>query len=157
VTDKARRRDGTEMTQADLLRQIRRLLIGVVVGGLVLGGAVVWGFVRQDRTNERLAAQSAQIVVDREAAAKASCDGGDQVRALIRQIGKDVGITSGVTGGEAIIEIAPNADPAVVAAYRAALPKLLDPALTGIVNTLPGRHWDAKTGRCVDVPLDTGG
>lgn len=130
------------------------LFVAVGVGGM-------W---RVETTAHRAqdAADAAQLALDeleadRLAARIAACEKDDRTNATVRQIGKDIGITSGVTGGEALIGIAQDAPKETVDAYRSLLTKLLDPALAGIVNTLPGYRWDPKAGRCVEVPLDTGG
>lgn len=161
MTDKARRRDGSEMTMRDLLRSVRHLLWGVVLGGTILGGAVVWGFIRQDRINERLDAQQDQMAADRLEAREARCRKDDEDNAKVRRSIVDGGLTTGTTSGEAIITISQQtgraADPAVVDAYRKVQVKLLRPALEGIANTFPSYRWDPVKQVCVEVPMDTGG
>lgn len=126
------------------------------VAVVVVGALGMW---RVETTADNAQQALDELEADRHTARVAACEKDDRTNAIVRQIGKDVGITSGVTGGEALIQAAgedsDNAE--TIAAYRAGLTKLLDPALAGIVNTLPGYRWDPEAGRCVEVPLDTGG
>jgi hypothetical protein len=109
-----------------------------------------------------LAAWQAQRDLKEEIAARqvASCEAGNETREILRGMGYDVGVTSGVTGGEALITVAEQSgdgtDPETIEAYRQALTAQLDPALTDIVNRLPARRWDPERGECVDVPLEDG-
>jgi hypothetical protein len=103
-------------------------------------------------------AQNDRIEAESLARQQASCEATDETRAQLRDIAKQSGITSGVIGGEALIaavtQTGGTPDEATVETYRRALTRLLDPALTEIVNQLPGRRWDPDTQQCVDVELD---
>ena len=90
---------------------------------------------------------------ERTAQAMRSCEAGDETRQILRQIVRDGGIASGTAGGEALIATATDADPEDIAAYRQHLTEQLGPALTDIVNQLPGRAWDPKTGECIEVEV----
>lgn len=128
-------------------RVTNRWLGALIVAVSVLGLGVWWN----DRSDER--AEDRQALADAEAA----CDSANDTRATLRVISKESGITSGVTGGEALITTIQQAggtlSPETVETYRQVLTELLDPALTAIVNQLPARRWDPDTETCVDVEV----
>jgi hypothetical protein len=92
--------------------------------------------------------------VEAEATTRAEdqCVAGAETRRILRQMSYDVGVASGVAGGEALIQTVGDAEEATIAAYRANLVDQLDPALTQIIERLPDRRW--VDGECVDVPVE---
>lgn len=99
---------------------------------------------RFDQALDRVAAEAQDRELDQ-------CESVGEARRILRQMVREGGIASGLAGGEALILAASDADPAVVAAYRAHLTEQLAPALERIVNELPDRQW--VDGACVDVPV----
>ncbi len=97
------------------------------VAVVVVGTLGMW---RVETTADNAQQALDELEADRHTARVAACEKDDRTNAIVRQIGKDVGITSGVTGGEALIQAAgedsDNAE--TIAAYRAGLTKLLDPS-----------------------------
>jgi len=130
---------------------VRQSLAGVLLGFVVLGGASVWGFIRQETFNDRQERQDATIEATRLAAAERSCDDAAETRRILRDMVLDGGVASGTAGGEALILTVTAASPEDIAAYRAHLTEQLTPALEQIVNELPDRRWDPGAGVCVDV------
>lgn len=96
------------------------------------------------------------IEAEQRARAKDQCVAGAETRRVLRDMSYDVGVASGVAGGEALILSVGDADAGEVAAYRANLVGQLGPALRRIVERLPDREWDAEAGVCVDVPVGEG-
>lgn len=129
--------------------RVTTILLGVLLCAVAaLGAAGWWDDHRDDQAQER----------QQVAAAKAACESADETRIKIREIAKETGITSGATGGEALItalqELGRDVSPEAVEIYRQVLDDLLDPALTEIVNRLPARQWDPDAEICIDVPVE---
>ena len=116
---------------------VSRRLAGVILLWICLITAGMgWGLLRQARITNDIEAEN---LARREAA----CADANESRGTIRQLSKDAPLEV----GEALIEVAPNAKPEVVQAFREAM----DRRLTTIVNQLPNRHWDARIEECVDA------
>lgn len=94
------------------------------------------------------------VEAERVVTAKRACEDAAETRRILRRMVREGGIASGVAGGEALILSVGDADPEVVAAYRAHLTEQLTPALEQIVNRLPDREWDPDELVCVDVPVE---
>jgi uncharacterized protein HemX len=138
-----------ELSKETTRNRVTTLLLGVLLCAVAgLGALGWWNDRRDDQADKRQAV----------AAAQAACESGNETRATLREISKETGITSGQTGGEALItalqELGRDVSPEAIETYRQVLDDLLDPALTEIVNRLPGRRWDPDTQTCVDVPVD---
>ncbi len=134
---------------------LMRVAAVVVPLSLLLSSvAAVGGYL----TSRDVQAQNDRIEAEIAARQEAQCESADETRSQLRYIAKQSGITSGVIGGEALIaaitQTGGTPDEATVETYREALTRLLDPALTEIVNQLPGRRWDPESQRCVDVEPD---
>lgn len=96
--------------------------------------------------NDRLEEVVATLEAETVARQREGCESGDETRTLIRVVSKG----GDLAVGESLIEVFPEADPALVEQLRQAL----DRRLTDNVNQLPGRRWDSESQRCVDVELD---
>lgn len=129
-----------------------RVAAVVVPASLLLSaGAAFGGWLNSQDVRDQQDRLAAEIAERQQA----SCEAGDDTRALIRRMARDAPLEV----GEAIIEVAGRdsndepPDPEVIDQFREAMQRRLD----GIVNQLPARRWDPEAGECVDVPLDTGG
>jgi hypothetical protein len=102
-------------------RSLRNFLAGIMVGFLVLGGSSMWGFVRDERADDRLE----QLVEGDERQAELDAAGQCVVAWEVRQQIRASDEAHGLAAGEALLEVASARDeppdPAVVAAYRDAL------------------------------------
>ena len=119
-----------ELTHATRRNRVWTWVLGALVVAVAALGVAQW---RSD-------------IADR----KSVCRTASETRVVLREMVRKGSIEAGVTTGEALIRTFPNADPDVVALFRANLGEL-DPALVRIVNELPDRQW--VDGTCVDVPV----